>query len=252
MQRYCTPLTAPIQELLTFVGKRNPDDTREDWLEDLRQCDDDLSTSLTSENSDDLDSALVTLRSILDNQPTRYDARLGAAIDAMDAPRLVTTLRGVANDIASFKARPDAQTPQRLDTFLGRMALIYQDVTDIVRLRNEHQLWQAFEDLLRLEYEQFNADTNRLGLQWRKRLSPRLQAVIASGPAERARRVQSCAASFEASLTSGNSIKVRELLWNLRSATSMRFNQVDHDLKDVCADLDKNSRPLSIAIEELN
>jgi len=249
----CVPLQALMQELLTYVGKRkHPDDSREEWVDELRQVDEDLANALTTEDAAQLDVAYSTLRYILDTQPTRYNARLGEAIDAMDAQRLITTLQGVANDIAAVRAQPDAHLPQRLDTFLGYTALIYQHVTDMLRLRNEHHRWQDFEDLLRTEYAQLNVDASRLKAQWHKRISPKLQAVVESGPPGRTQTVQSCARSFEASFATGNVIDVRESLWDLRSVTSVRFTQVDHDLKDVCQDLDKDSRPLSIAIEELH
>ena len=63
--------------------------------------------------------------------------------------------------------------------------------------------------------------------------------------------MQSQAQLVDESFESGNVIDVRESLWDLRSATGLRFHQVDSDLKDICLGLDKDSRPLSVAIEEL-
>ena len=130
--------------------------------------------------------------------------------------------------------------------------LVHQHIDVMLRLRDEHDRFQALDDLLRTEYAQLYTDANRLRTQWQKRIGPKLQTALADSPPTPAQELRSDAEALEASFVSGNIIQVRESLWDLRSSVNRRFNQVDKDLKDVCHKFARVSQPLSAVIESLN
>ncbi len=249
VQRHCTALKTAVRNLLKSIAERQPTpDPRESWVQDLQQCGIDLDEAVAQKSADVLDSGLAALRSVLDTQPTRYNSRMGEAVDAMDAPRLIRTLGEMGTSIAGLRSA----TGTSIDVFLGYVAAIYRQVNDLTQLRNEHHGWQGIDDRLQMEYAQLYNDAGRFRLQWQKRIGPRLQDVVKMNEAALSSDVDVCIAGLETSFASGNIIEIRQALWDVRSAVSQRFNEVDYDFKRLCSALDKTSRPLGETIAGLN
>lgn len=249
VQRHCTALKSGLRNLFSTIAEHQTQpDTREAWMDELRQCSLDLEDAVKHKSAEVLDQGLMALRAVIDTQPTRYNSRLGEAVDAMNALHLFRTLSEMGNGLAALRS----PTGPSVDIFLGYVAVIHRQVYDLTHLRNVHHSWQDIEDRLRTEYAQVYGDPHRFRVQWQRRLAPRLQDVLALGEAEQSSDVQACLSDLELGFAHANLIEVREALWNLRSAVGQRFNEVDHDFKRLCQALGKNSRPLGETIAGLN
>jgi len=211
------------------------------WSQKLSRAQHGLRAALEAYDAALLKDALGRLKDVIDRQLSRANTRLVGASEALDLATLVAALRAVRDQLAQL--RLDAGASHRIDDFrLGVEALAELDrrLTTAVA---QHTAFQDVDDELRLIESLLEQDPDGLADAWQD-LAPMMQTICRDNPADWAAKLIKLSADLEAALQAADPLRIRRCFGRYRSQASQSFNQIDHDLLSLCAELQQVGAPL--------
>lgn len=218
------------------------------WAQKLGRAQRELRAALEVCAADRLKDALALLKDVIDRQLSRTNTRLVAAADALDLATLVGALRTVCDQLARIARDPGAAG--RLDDFrrgVDALAELDRRLTTAVGL---HTAFQEIDDELRLIEGLLEQEPGGLAETWQD-LAPLRRAICESNPAEWAAKLTRLAADLEVALAAADVLRLRRSFGRYRSQAVQSFNQVDHDLMSLCAELQQVGAPLDQVLRVL-
>ena len=211
------------------------------WSQKLSRAQRELRAALEVYDAQLLKDALGRLKDVLDRQLSRANTRLVGAAEALNLATLVAALRTVCDQLIQLTLGPGALRP--LDDFrLGVEALaeLERRLTTAIAL---HTAFQDVDDELRLIESLLAQDVSNLVDAWQD-LRPMMCMLCQNNPADWATMLTRLGADLEAALQAADPLRIRRCFGRYRSQAGQSFNQVDHDLLSLCAELQQVGAPL--------
>jgi hypothetical protein len=173
---------------------------------------------------------------------------LVGAADALSLATLVGAMRTVCDQLVRLKLEDTAS--RRLEE-IGRgaeaLAELDRRLATAVGL---HAAFQEIDDELRLVEGLLEQEPDGLADTWQD-LGPMMRRICENNPTDWAAKLTTLATDLEAVLQSVEPIRIRRCFGRYRSQVSQSFNQIDHDLMSLCAELQQVGAPLDRVLSVL-
>ncbi|MFL5804093.1 MAG: hypothetical protein ACJ8CR_20405 [Roseiflexaceae bacterium] len=211
------------------------------WAQKLGRAQRELRSALEAYDAEGLKDELGRLKDLIDRQLSRTNTRLVGAAEALDLATLVKALRTICDQLDLLKL--EASALRRLDDFrsgVEALAELNRRLTTLVEL---HAAFQDIDDELRLIEGLLEQDPGSLADTWQD-LRPLMRAICENNPADWATKLTKLSTDLETALQSPELIQIRRCFGRYRSQAVQSFNQIDHDLLTLCAELQQVGAPL--------
>jgi hypothetical protein len=211
------------------------------WSQKLGRAQSELRSALEAYDTEGLKDGLGRLKDLIDRQLSRTNTRLVGAAEALDLATLVTALRTICDQLNLIKL--EASALHRLDDFrsgVEALAELNRRLTTLVEL---HAAFQDIDDELRLIEGLLEQDPGSLADTWQD-LRPLMRVICENNPADWASKLTKLSTDVETALQSPEPIHIRRCFGRYRSQAVQSFNQIDHDLLTLCAELQQVGAPL--------
>ncbi len=220
----------------------------EGWVPRLVRAREDLVAAVADADARRLQGATRKISEVLGREPSRINTRM---VEVAADLRLGALLRGLRT-IQEHEARRrlDAETARRfaaLDTGLDALAVLDTTIQAAV---HSHNLFQEVDDELRRIEGVIDLDRSELAYSWQD-LRPRASALCATATDRWAEKLLTIGADLDTALAEGAEARTVRLFRSYRSTATRGFNQVDHQLLDLCEELQRVGEPLTAVLRML-
>ena len=232
-----------IGDLLASADRSAPATEDTWWADQVSRARGDLQSAVDDSALPQLRAATNRLSRVLGREPSRINTRLVATADALRLAPIVAAITAVLEGVPQSSITPDlAQALVRSREALQRLD------RDLRGLVSRHNAWQAIDDELHRIENNLALDIVELEISW-----PDLKAMTATtgDAADVIAALQAVGIDLEAALATGDPARARRLFQRFRSQASRRFNQVDHNLLNLCEELRLTGEPLDLLLRAL-
>lgn len=237
-------IQSSIEELLNTTSPTEFITTNAWWTEQLTQIRSELHAAVGTMNEALLSAAQRRLYTVLYREPSRINTRLVAEADALRLNVLIAAITIVRDRISALAA---TIVFEQLHTSLEALTTLN---TTLLRRVSTHQFWQNLDDELRRVEANISSDISEFVLAW-----PDLKVMTIKlydgNKGDWVVALQQIVVDLEGALAIQAADKIRRLFYQYRSRASRRFRQVDHELLELCNDLQKIGYALSTLVRAL-
>ncbi|HJZ48537.1 MAG TPA: hypothetical protein VKE41_15280 [Roseiflexaceae bacterium] len=212
------------------------------WTPRLARARQDLRAALETRADQSLRDTLRRLKEIIARQLSRTNTRMASIAGMLRLVRLADALQQIS-------AHAAAADHGQLDDFRHSVTALHdldERLTEAVRL---HSAFQELDDELRRVEGALESSLDELIAAWPD-LAPMSRAICTGGSAEWAAQMSALCADVEQALA-GDSMRLRRAFGRYRSNTTVCFNRVDYNLRDLCAELQHIGAPLDRVLKVL-
>lgn len=232
-----------IGEMREVVARSSEMQAHADCVEKLEAGAGHLQEALKQSDGAPLAAAIRVVRQVLYHRMTSICASLNGAARGLDIDNLTRTMIEAREAIASA---PDV---------MHQMAEIQRAAEDFVKLSDDlrrhvadHQIWQAFDDALRLTESDIDREPELVNGDW-KDVQAKVGSLYHDVVAHWADELRKAYLSVDLAIQENNSKKIGPSFRNYRRKAVSRFVVVDKDLKRVCDTLRTRRNPLADLLE---
>jgi hypothetical protein len=231
-----------IASRASFCGRED------DWLQDVTEAEDELQAALDRLDEKKLKGFLLTLRTILNREPSRINTRMNEAAKNLSMKLLTKALDSICEKL---RTGPDnlreLENARRIENGLKALRDLDSNLYDLIE---EHDSWQRLEDELCLHGARPQPDMEELSMHWPK-LDKKAERLYAKSDEQWATSIKKECDNLR------NALEVRDLsaithhFGEFQWLASERFYRVDKNLKELCENLRELGDNLNTVLESL-
>lgn len=232
-----------IGEMRQVVARSSEMEAQSDCVAKLEAGAEQLKKALALRDGAPLAEAIRIVRRVLYHRMTSICASLNGAARGLDIDNLSKTMIEAREAIASA---PDV---------IDQMAEIHRAAEDFVQLIDDlrrhvaaHQIWQAFDDALRLTESDIDREPEAVNDDWLE-VKAKVGSLYHDVVANWAEELRSTSLRVDLAIQEKNFEKMRLSFRNYRRKAVSRFVVVDKELKKVCDTLRTRKHPLADLLE---
>ncbi|MEK6280795.1 MAG: hypothetical protein AABN95_10620 [Acidobacteriota bacterium] len=238
-----------VDTIKTIVSEftTEPYDSR--WITKLTQAQV-LMTIASQPDSFDLveiRKAAQDTNNILSFHPTKINIQLMGAVYQLNLQRLKDAMTNVAQQFSRFNL-----DQQKVEEFKSGIASLDSLNKRLIKLTDEHNLWQDADRILRRVDEQMEKDISELERSWAD-LQPQIEDICRESEEEWAVRLLMQSKKLDKALTADpkDPKVIRDLFDSYRQQAIQRFFNVDTSLLSLCSELGEMGQRLTPLLEKM-
>lgn len=242
-------ITRDINAVLAWSKGRSFETEAGEWLTALDQAQHQLNEAITQQDPDLLEMALDTVRSVLHRQISSMNDRLMTATEALALNALVNRFVGMTEKIKTLpnisQLNQAALKFGEFDTHLSASQLL---AAQLQQLRQTHNQWQGFDNVLRDEQTQLEQrrDLKRFQRRWQQLRQNAQYVSLWSGA------LHEMAADIDHSLSTNTPEQgICDLFFEFCSEARQIFTTVDNQFNRLCSELKDVENPLDRLVNAL-
>jgi hypothetical protein len=228
-------------ELLTHAADALLTDETSSWTPRLARARQDLRAALEMHADQPLRDALRRMKELIGRQLSRTNTRMAGIAGMLRLARLADALQQISTHVAA--------NYDRLDDFRHSVTALRDLDERLAGAVRVHSAFQELDDELRRVEGALESNLDELIAAWPD-LAPMSQAICADSAAEWAIQLRALCADVEQALAA-DPTRLRRAFGRYRSNTTVCFNRVDYNLRDLCAELQHIGAPLDRMLKVL-
>jgi hypothetical protein len=193
-----------------------------------------------------IESACEALKESLDRGPSKINIRLVQMVDVLLQSGLIARMEQLRDRLTQRQVA--GLDPEKYAAGLGALA---QMRDRLVQLKTEHYDWQDVDDDLNMIEIDLGRDSGNLTRVW-PNLSESVQRLVVGKRSEWAVKLVEIGPQLGAALQSQTMDDIVDRFDDYRRNASYRFHEVDDELLDVCAELQRIGKDLSGLLAKMN
>ncbi len=213
------------------------------WIDSVGTAKTNLNDALELSDKDLLKAVIWNLSRVLNTQPVLINKSLTQTARVLRLPSLTEALARIYNRLTTLDL--DAGKVERFRTSVDALRHVDLGLTVLV---NEHDNWQALDRELRLIEGTIDRDFFDLQMSWPE-VKARADRLCSNVADEWAQNLLKEGRGLDAALAANNPLKIKTGFNNFQRRVSIRFFQVDKNLKALCDDLRRIGEPLTSVLE---
>jgi hypothetical protein len=219
------------------------------WITKLSQAQLLMSIAAQPDSFDlaEIRKAAQDTNNILSFHPTKINIQLMGAVNQLNLQRLKDAMTNVAQQFSRFNL-----DQQKVEEFKTGIASLDSLNRRLIKLTDEHNLWQEADRILRRVDEQMEKDISELERSWAD-LQPQIVDICRESEEEWAVRLQMQSKKLDKALKADpkDPKAIRDLFDNYRQQAIQRFFNVDTLLLSLCAELGEMGKRLTPLLEKM-
>ena len=221
------------------------------WLETLRHAMNNLHNGFEEHELRLLDAGAQDIHDVLGLRISEMNNRLIDAVDDDSISHLLEAMRAVLAQITPDQTQL-VETAAAHQSFAAGLDSLESYANTVLSLRTLHNLWQGLDDQLRREHAQLGRGTQRVMDRWERNIRTSFVSLCdaETNPITQT-RLLGCSHQLVQALGQADLVEADAALYDLRSAVSNRFAEVDFDLRQVCGKLRDAGEPLEAVLSKL-
>jgi hypothetical protein len=237
LSRYDKIIRNAIDKMREAAGRKKVDEEESEWIEELDRSRKQLKAVLDDFDKENLQSAIQSIRDILETQPTRINKELWRAMNAENdrLPELIDILEKVL--VHMTKMTPPPSGIQQFQTGVESLKTLTAKLDALI---NEHDTWQEVVGQLFQIDEWIESDLLKFKTKWQKLRTKIAPFYIGKTDEETAEELEKADGRLEQALlsTEGPAPAIptldRRIFEDYREKASWRFYDVDGSLLKRC------------------
>ncbi|NHZ71920.1 MAG: hypothetical protein GWP17_02395 [Aquificales bacterium] len=237
-------LNTKIDDLIKITRQAAFAQEAERWVTQLEKVNEDMQTAVEDFNLDTLNKTTRLLYRVLNRQPSRINAKLIAAANALRLDNLEQAITVICDNIDASEFGSKLELVTQIKEGAGALGGIDDNLH---QLTSEHDAWQDIDDELRRVEATLDSGIEELEDAWYD-LEPMARKLIAGHKEKWATDIDEVTNALGKAISDGTIVKTRRLFRRFRSQTGRRFRQVDLELLGLCHNLQKVGESLDLLL----
>lgn len=218
------------------------------WTKRLDRLGEELREALDGQDATALKRVLLRMNDVVGRELSRMNAALVTAARSLRLAQLIAALTVVRDQLSPRLTAPAIR--RQFDLFaagVGDMSRLSERLSALVSI---HDTFQEVDDELRRVKDLLAQDVGELIFAWED-IRALAVSLCQNNPASWALRLEENREQLDAAVAANEPIKIRRAFRTFYHHAAIGFNKVDHDLLDVCNELQQIGRPAQAVLEIL-